>query len=197
MTRTQRVAAIVMCGVLMISGFAFGRLTKPATTGAESAPLAATTPAGESAALSNNAPGTAHSFYLSDYTTGYNEGYESALKGTATGQATTERAGYNEGYKQGWAEGFQEVRGESASYLPSNQPVRTRYIYRGNTRYVTHTVYSGRRHPSKLRTALTIAAPAALGAGIGGIAGGGKGAGIGALLGGGGGALYHLFKYRD
>jgi len=43
---------------------------------------------------------------------------------------------------------------------------------------------------------LTIAAPAAIGAGIGGIARGGKGAGIGALLGGGGGALYHLYKNR-
>jgi len=45
---------------------------------------------------------------------------------------------------------------------------------------------------------LRIAAPAAIGAGIGGIAGGGKGAGIGALIGGGGGALYHLIKHgRD
>ncbi len=199
MTRTQRVAAVVMCGVLLISGFAFGRLTKPATTGAESAPLA-TTPTTETAALSTSAPGQSHSFYLSDYNTGYNEGYESALKGVPNGQAATGRTGYNEGYKQGWAEGFQNVRGaETASYLPSNEqvPTRTRYIYRGNTRYVTRTVYSRRNHPSKLRTALTIAAPAALGAGIGGIAGGGKGAGVGALIGGGGGALYHLFKYRD
>jgi len=43
---------------------------------------------------------------------------------------------------------------------------------------------------------LTIAGPAAVGAGIGAIAKGGKGAGIGALIGGGGGALYHLFKHR-
>jgi hypothetical protein len=44
---------------------------------------------------------------------------------------------------------------------------------------------------------LTIAAPAALAAGIGGIAGGGRGAGIGALIGGGGGALYYLLKHRN
>ena len=45
---------------------------------------------------------------------------------------------------------------------------------------------------------LRIAAPAAIGAGIGAIANGGKGAGIGALLGGGGGALYQLIKHpRD
>jgi hypothetical protein len=43
---------------------------------------------------------------------------------------------------------------------------------------------------------LTIAGPAAVGAGIGAIARGGKGAGIGALLGGGGGALYYLIKHR-
>jgi hypothetical protein len=44
---------------------------------------------------------------------------------------------------------------------------------------------------------LTIAGPAAIGAGIGAIARGGKGAGIGALLGGGGGVLYHLYKNRS
>jgi hypothetical protein len=45
---------------------------------------------------------------------------------------------------------------------------------------------------------LRIAAPAALGAGIGAIAGGGKGAGAGALIGGGAGAIYHLVKHgRD
>jgi hypothetical protein len=43
---------------------------------------------------------------------------------------------------------------------------------------------------------LRIAAPAALGAGIGVLAGGKKGAAAGALLGGGGGALYHLFQSR-
>jgi len=43
---------------------------------------------------------------------------------------------------------------------------------------------------------LTVAAPAAVGAGIGAIAGGGKGAGIGALVGGGGGALFYLLKHH-
>jgi hypothetical protein len=43
---------------------------------------------------------------------------------------------------------------------------------------------------------LRIAAPAAIGAGIGAIAGGKRGAGAGALIGGGGGALYHLLKHR-
>jgi hypothetical protein len=41
-----------------------------------------------------------------------------------------------------------------------------------------------------------VVGPAAVGAGIGAIAGGGKGAGVGALIGGGGGALYYLLKNR-
>jgi hypothetical protein len=52
------------------------------------------------------------------------------------------------------------------------------------------------RRTSKTRTALRIAAPAAIGAGIGAMAGGKKGAGVGALLGGGSGAIYHLIKSR-
>lgn len=56
--------------------------------------------------------------------------------------------------------------------------------------------YQRRRGSSKTRTALRIAAPAALGAGIGVLAGGKKGAAAGALLGGGSGAIYHLLKSR-
>jgi hypothetical protein len=43
---------------------------------------------------------------------------------------------------------------------------------------------------------LTVVGPAAVGAGIGALAGGGKGAGVGALIGGGGGALYYLIRHR-
>jgi uncharacterized membrane protein len=56
---------------------------------------------------------------------------------------------------------------------------------------------AARKKNSTLKTVLTIAAPAAVGAGVGGAVGGGKGAGVGALIGGGGGALYHLIKNRD
>lgn len=52
------------------------------------------------------------------------------------------------------------------------------------------------RKNSKTKAALRIAAPAAVGAGIGILAGGKKGAAVGALLGGGGGAIYHLYKSR-
>lgn len=68
---------------------------------------------------------------------------------------------------------------------------RHRAAYRYRSSYVRRNS-RGRA----LRTALTIAAPAALGAGIGALAGGKKGAGVGALLGGGGGALYRLFRDR-
>lgn len=46
------------------------------------------------------------------------------------------------------------------------------------------------------RTVLTIAAPAAVAAGVGALVGGKKGAVVGALLGGGGGAAYHLIRNR-
>ncbi|MFY9573919.1 MAG: hypothetical protein WAV20_21180, partial [Blastocatellia bacterium] len=68
--------------------------------------------------------------------------------------------------------------------------------YRGvaGTRYYGQPYYRGRNSTRNL--ALTIAGPAAVGAGIGALVGGGKGAGIGALVGGGGGALFHLLKNR-
>jgi len=46
------------------------------------------------------------------------------------------------------------------------------------------------------RAVLTIAAPAAIAAGVGALVGGKKGAAVGALLGGGGGAVYYLIKNR-
>lgn len=83
----------------------------------------------------------------------------------------------------------------SQPYYATN--VGNRYIgrqYYGN-RYDGQSYYRGRRNSTR-NLALTIGAPAAIGAGIGAIAGGGKGAGIGALVGGGGGALYYLLKSR-
>jgi hypothetical protein len=59
--------------------------------------------------------------------------------------------------------------------------------YRGGQYYRGH---------STRNLVLSVVAPAAVGAGIGAIAGGGKGAGIGAAIGGGGGALFYLLKHR-
>ena len=70
---------------------------------------------------------------------------------------------------------------------------RSPYRYSGvaGTRY-----YAVRRGHSTRNMLLTIGAPAAIGAGLGALFGGGKGAGIGALLGGGGGAAYYYVKHR-
>jgi hypothetical protein len=70
---------------------------------------------------------------------------------------------------------------------------RTPYYGVASSRYVN----SNYRRNSRTRTILTIAAPAAIGAGLGALFGGGKGAGVGALLGGGGGAAYHLLRNRN
>lgn len=67
--------------------------------------------------------------------------------------------------------------------------------YYGNRSDYGQSYYRGRRNSTR-DAVLTVAAPAAIGAGIGAIAGGGKGAGIGALVGGGGGALFYLLKHR-
>lgn len=55
--------------------------------------------------------------------------------------------------------------------------------------------YRGGGHSTR-NAILTVAAPAAVGAGVGAILGGQKGAGVGALLGGGGGALFYLLKHN-
>jgi hypothetical protein len=82
------------------------------------------------------------------------------------------------------------------SAAPAAQPTGSS-CHRRNARYQPAYYQRRSRSGSKMRTALRIAAPAALGAGIGVLAGGKKGAAAGALLGGGGGALYHLFKSRQ
>ena len=92
----------------------------------------------------------------------------------------------------------QPYYGNSYSQPYYASSVGNRYIgrqYYGN-RYGNGEFYRGRRNSTR-NLVLTVAAPAAIGAGIGAIAGGGKGAGIGALVGGGGGALYYLLKNRS
>jgi hypothetical protein len=94
----------------------------------------------------------------------------------------------------------------------SGRTVATNYYssngYRGvgTQRYYSQPYYGGvagsryngsyYRDHSTRNLILTVAAPAAVGAGIGAIAGGGKGAGIGAAIGGGGGALFYLLKHH-
>lgn len=121
--------------------------------------------------------------------------YESSGNATATAGQTS----YEEGYRAGYRDGHQDCASvqttssvrRTSSYAPRRYAPRTRVA--GTTYYAPV-----KRGHSTRNMILRIAAPAAIGAGIGGIAKGGKGAGIGALLGGGGGALYHLIKHgRD
>jgi hypothetical protein len=199
MTRTQRIVSIALSGVLLVSGFALGKLSDSSDPKAADKPNAAATPAAVEAGSESQA------FYLSDYKTGYSEGYRQGLTGEGSSTAFTSREGYNAGFKDGFAKGFenrvepqtatqQNVAANGYAVQPvSYRPGRTRVVYRNRPVY-----YQARpRKSSKLRTALTIAAPAAIGAGVGALAGGKKGAGVGALIGGGGGALYHLLKNRN
>ena len=123
-----------------------------------------------------------------------------SYESSGTTNSTAGQTSYEEGYRAGYRDGQQDcmtAQTQSASsvrrtsYARSYSPRRTRVA--GATYYAPP-----RRGHSTRNMILRIAAPAAIGAGIGGIAKGGKGAGIGALLGGGGGALYHLIKHgRD
>ena len=123
--------------------------------------------------------------------------YDSSANTTS---GTTEQTRYEDGYRAGYRDGHQDCASTQTASASSVR--RTRYY---SSRYTPRTRVAGARYYEPARRGhstrnmiLRIAAPAAIGAGIGGIVRGGKGAGIGALLGGGGGALYHLIKHgRD
>ncbi len=193
MTGTQRLLAVVIAGAMLVGGFAFGRMAETPKTSAEEGKtaLSATAPETATQAASEN-----QAFYLTDYKTGYDEGYNAGMNGIASGVNNTTRAGFNEGFKEGYADGYQaRANQQTLSGSPRPAPTGNRFAQQQVVyRPVTTAKRSG---PSKLNTALTIAAPAAIGAGIGAAAGGKKGAAVGALVGGGGGALYHLIKNRD
>jgi hypothetical protein len=109
--------------------------------------------------------------------------------------ATASPTNYEDGYRAGYRDGHQDC---STSQNTSSVR-RTSYArrYAPRTRVAGARYYAApRRGHSTRNMILTIAGPAAVGAGIGAIARGGKGAGIGALIGGGGGALYHLIKHN-
>jgi hypothetical protein len=198
MTGSQRILAIVVASAMLIGGFAFARIADTPKTTAEEGKTALNSSAPETASsAANEAASENQAFYLSDFKTGYSDGYNAGLTGQSSGVINTTRAGYNEGFKEGYADGFQaranqQPLNENAIARPiaANRVVQQEVVYRPSG-------YRTKRRSSKLKTALTIAAPAAIGAGIGVAAGGKKGAAVGALIGGGGGALYHLIKNRD
>lgn len=197
MTRTQRILAVALSGALLLGGFAIGRVTDVPQTSAEENQLASTRTTPTSNQIAGQLAGESQSFNSSDYKSGYSDGYNSCLSNGATNaNASYNGLGYNEGYRTGYAEAYRERTGQPMPMMSAFAPVKTvaapvRMSYRPVVYRTTE-----RRRSSKLKTALRIAAPAAIGAGIGLAAGGKKGAGIGALIGGGGGAIYHLFKDR-
>lgn len=123
----------------------------------------------------------------------------SSYEATDSTGATSGQTGYEEGYRAGYRDGHQDCLTEAQSTSSVRRTTYARSYSPRRTRVAGATYYAPpRRGHSTRNMILRIAAPAAIGAGIGGIVKGGKGAGIGALLGGGGGALYHLIKHgRD
>jgi hypothetical protein len=200
MTKSQRILAIVLGAAMLISGFAFGRMAETPKTTAEEGKSALATAAPSSSPIPEASPvapaettaaaSESQAFYLSDFKTGYTDGYNAGKSGQSSSVTSTTRAGYNDGFKDGYADGFQARANQSAARPVSRAP-RQEVVYRSSGGSVR------RRGDSKLKTVLTIAAPAAIGAGIGAAAGGGRGAAAGALIGGGGGALYHVLKNRN
>jgi hypothetical protein len=193
MTNRQRVIAIGLAGTLLVAGFAFGRVSDPPkSTAAEENKVALTPSASPTPDATAQAAKEDQAFFLNDFKLGYTEGYNAGLSGQASSTVNTTRAGYNDGFKQGFADGYKARVNPQApptivAAAPATQLAPRRVVYRSEPR----------RRSSTLKKVLTIAAPAAIGAGIGGAVGGGKGAGVGALLGGGGGALYTLIKDRN
>ena len=201
MTKSQRILAIVLGAAMLISGFAFGRMAEtPKTVAEESKSSLATASSPSSSPAPEASPATSaettaaasesQAFYLSDFKTGYTDGYNAGRSGQSSSVTNTTRAGYNDGFKNGYADGFQ-ARAKQGVTQPVSRASRQEVVYRPSGSSAR------RRGDSKLKTVLTIAAPAAIGAGIGAAAGGGRGAAAGALIGGGGGALYHVLKNRN
>lgn len=119
---------------------------------------------------------------------------QSSNEAAQADQESDNRSSFEEAYRAGYRDG----RSDCAE-SHSRSAVRTSSVRRAAPRrgVAGDRYYAQRKSGSSTKDLiLTIAAPAAIGAGIGGIAGGKKGAGIGALLGGGGGAAYYLLKNR-
>jgi hypothetical protein len=118
-----------------------------------------------------------------------------ASESSATSSSTSSGQSYEDGYRAGYRDGHQDCGTPQNTSVARHASYRTRYTS-PRARVAGARYYAEpRRGHSTRNMILTIAGPAAIGAGIGAIARGGKGAGIGALLGGGGGALYYLVKH--
>jgi hypothetical protein len=122
--------------------------------------------------------------------------YTSSADASAATRTSDVSQPYEEGYKAGYRDGHQDCLSGRSSYRRTSYVRGARYAPRARVAGARYYAEPRRGHSTR-NMLLTIAGPAAVGAGIGAIARGGKGAGIGALLGGGGGALYYLYKHRN
>ncbi|HKP86271.1 MAG TPA: hypothetical protein VJZ26_09250 [Blastocatellia bacterium] len=114
-----------------------------------------------------------------------------AAPDTFAGCHRNRRASYRTAY-------YSPYRYQSAYYSPYRYRGVAGQRYYAYNRYNRYNGYSGyRRGHSTRNLILSIAAPGAIGAGVGALFGGKRGAGVGALLGGGGGAAYYLLKHRN
>jgi hypothetical protein len=121
--------------------------------------------------------------------------YEQDAAANSSGNSNP--SGFEDGYQAGYRDGHQDCTANPTA-TSGRRSYYSRRAYYPRRSGVAGTRYYAETHRghSTRNMILTIAGPAAVGAGIGAIAHGGKGAGIGALLGGGGGALYYLVKHR-
>jgi hypothetical protein len=195
MTLKQRAIVIGFVSALLLSGFAFGRISNSASNTSAEENKASTPSQSQDYRANSTATNAGGAFYLQEFKNGYDDGFNAGVTGEVPTRVATDPAGYNDGFKQGYADSYKsQINADNSQTNTANRTV----AYRNGQQvvYKPSRVVVQRRGHSKLKTALTIAAPAAIGAGIGALAGGGKGAGIGALLGGGGGAAYYLYKNR-
>src|ERR1044071_4760976 len=123
MTVKQRVILIGIVCALLLSGFAFGRLTdNPSNTSAEENKAATATPTNSPAPLQANR-GPIGPFYLQDFRSGYDDGFNAAATGETPAVVATDVTGYNDGFKQGFADAYK-------SQISANSRKST-VVYRG------------------------------------------------------------------
>ena len=175
---------LAFASTLLLTGFIVGRSTSPAPTAAA---IAVPSPNANPSRIPAASPTSLPAATPADLTA------ESSAE-SAEALPADFRTVYGDGFKQGFAEGLKARESTSSSVSsPRRATTSVRRVY---YQQAPRPVFYERKKNSTLKTVLTIAAPAAIGAGVGAAVGGGKGAGAGALIGGGGGALYHLIRNR-
>lgn len=181
---------LAFASVVLLTGFILGRLSASSDLASAETKAASATPTAGVPVSSPVMPGYSTAAAPAGATSpAYPGGLAQTANGFDPAMPPDFRSGYSEGFKQGFSEASTRVTSEPRPRT-TNTVVTRRVYYSPAPR----PVYYEKKKNSTLKTVLTIAAPAAIGAGVGAAVAGGKGAGAGALIGGGGGALYHLIR---